>query len=197
MAVPDTKHSIVIKKTFPYRDGTRVWSNRYHFEGALPTDDTAWTTLSDAIVAAEKLIYKEEVVISEAVGYDSSTATSTNPHGDAVFVKTYSVAGAASWSVDGGKCPGDCAIFLRYNTPARSSRNHPVYLSNYFHGAHNGSSGGDQANPEQVTAVEDYADAWMAGFSDGTVDHQRCGPRGAVATARAVSGFVRHRDFPA
>lgn len=197
MAVPDTRHSIVILKQFGYRGATRTFSNRYHFEGALPPDDTHWGTLADAIVTAEKAIYASAVTIIQATGYDSSSATSTNPHGDAVYTKAYTTVGTFTPAMGDVVMPGDAAALLRYTTPARSSKNHPVYLFNYFHGAYRESGTTDSLSPTQSSAIDTYGAAWVTGFSDGTITHERCGPRGAVSTGHLVNPFVRHRDFPA
>lgn len=194
---PDTRHSLVIKKRFGYRGGTREFSNRYHFEGALPTDNAAWIAMADLVVAAEKLIYAGDVTIVEAIGYDSGSATSTNPHGDAVFTKTYTTAGTGTFDSSGPAAPGDCAAFVRYSTPARSTKNHPVYLSNYYHGVYSEAGGGDNLLTAQLGAMETYQNHWINGFlADGSL-RERCGPRGAVATGGMVSPVIRHRDFPA
>src|SRR6266567_5113042 len=190
MPTPDTKNSIVIKKSGGYRAGTKVWSNRYHFEGDLPGSPADWQTFADNIVAEEKLIYHNEITIVQAIGYDASTATSTNPHGDAVFAADYATTGTFSPGVNYVGAPGDCASLVRYSTPARSTKNHPVYLMNYYHGVFNESNGADNLSPTQKTALEEYADDWIAGFSDGTENHERCGPRGAVAISRRVDPYV-------
>lgn len=196
MATPDTRCSIVIVKNTPYRGSTRDFSNRYHFEGDVPPDDTHWQTFADAIVAAEKAIYDSTTVIVGAIGYDAASATSTNPHGDAVFSKTYTTAG--TWGGAGSAIwmPGDAAAFVKYTTPARSTKNHPVYLSNYYHGVWGSAGNPDQVSGTQRSAIITYTGDWITGFSDGSENHERCGPRGAVALTNLVDIYVRHRDFP-
>jgi hypothetical protein len=193
----DTKHSIVIIKQMTYRGSTRRFSNRYHFEGALPSDAAAWGAFADAIVASEKTVYDSTISIVEAIGNDAGSASSSNPHGDAVFTKTYSLAGTGDFSSDARRSPGDCVGLIRYSTPARTSRNHPVYLFNYYHGVFQLTGNADGISAVQKTAYENFAEDWIDGFiCDGSA-RERCGPRGAVATARRVDPSVRHRDFPA
>lgn len=186
----------MITKQFSYRGATRTFANRYHFEGALPSSPAHWETLADNVTAAEKAIYNSDVTIVQASGYDSGSATSTNPHGDAVFTKTYSLAGTGTWDATHPRAPGDCAALARWSTPARSSKNHPVYLFNYWHGVHMNSGGGDVLATDQKAAMDSYVDAWVSGFTDGTTARERCGPRGAVATDGAMKDNITHRDFP-
>ena len=184
--------SIEIIKTIGYEGGSRNFSNRYHFNGGTPADGTHWTTLATNVIAAEKLIFAADVTIIGAKGF---AAGSDVP----IFEETVSVVGTLAASGASG-APGDCAVLLRYSTAARSTKNHPVYLFNYFHGAIDYDSG--SGHPEgtlyipQKTAVETYADAWIAGFSDGTNTYNRAGPNGAAATSRLVDQWIRHRDFP-
>lgn len=186
---PSTVPSIKIVKSFAYRGGTQLWSNRYHFTAASPTTAGRWTALSDAIVLAEKACLTQRCTIVEAVGYDAGSDVPAH-------FKAYTTVGTFS---DGGASlvPGDSAALIRYATAGRSSKNHPIYLYNYVH------SVVAQAYPNQdtlmsthVTALGTYAAAWIAGFSDGTVTHARCGPQGDVALGYVVKTTITHRDFP-
>lgn len=182
--------SIKIEKSSEYKGSTRVWSNRYHFSGGTPAGSGAWTTLADAVVAAEALALYGNTTIVEAVGYDAGSDVP-------VFTKTYSTAGSVDAS-DGIVCPLPVAALIRYSTDVFTSKHHPVYLFNYVHQVlrTNASSNYETLATHQKTALETYATHWLSGFSDGTNEYLRAGPNGAVAQARTVNQFLTHRDFP-
>jgi hypothetical protein len=181
--------SLVVKKSFTYMGVTRVWGNRYHFAGGLPADDSHWHTLMDNVTAAEKAIYFSNVSIVSAFGY---AAGSDVP----VSSKTYALTGTGSFSAF-PQAPGDAVALARFATAARSSKNHPVYLYNFFHGVcTNGLTQGDLPCAAQKTAIGTYLSSWISGFSDGAVTYNRAGPNGAAATGQIVETYIGHRDFP-
>lgn len=181
--------SLKVVKTFTYRGVTRQFSNRYHFAGGVPADASHWHTLMDNVTASEKTMFPSAVQIVEAIGY---AAGSEVP----VATKTYALAGTC---VAGGiLAQGDTAALLRYSTAARSTKNHPVYLFNYFHAcnAQSGAGNSDKPDTTQAAAIATYAAAWISGFSDGAVTYNRAGPNGAAATGSVVETYLTHRDLP-
>lgn len=189
-----TTASLRVVKEFVYRGSVKQFSNRYHFTDNAPSDNTKWTTFSDAIVNAEKPIYMPYASggakIVEAVGYDAGSEVP-------VFTKTYSTDGTAAFAPY-YFTPGDVAALLRYSTSGRSAKNHPIYLFNYYHavGYAGTNATKDTLLAAQKTAMGTYAAAWITGFSDGTTTHHRAGPNGDVATGYLISDNLTHRDFP-
>jgi hypothetical protein len=85
---------------------------------------------------------------------------------------------------------------VRWSSAARSTKNHPIYGWNYFHGARTPPAGGDTLYAAQVTAFQNYMNNWISGFSDGTTSYVRCLPKSAVCTGYVVKPEVRHHDLP-
>ncbi len=172
----------------------RQFSNRYHFTNDAPTTAGRWLTFSDAVTAAEKLIYPAPVnggaTIIATYGY---AAGSEIP----VYTKTYALDGTLT-PASGVNAPGDCAAMIRFSTADRSTKNHPIYAFNYFHAAmvKNTAALADEVMANQKTALTTYAAAWVTGFSDGTVTHIRATPAGHVCTGSSVPSLITHRDLP-
>lgn len=183
--------SVKVLKSMSFKGGTRVWSNRYHFNGGTPVDTAHWNTLFDAVTAAEKLTLSTVTTIIETIGY---AAGSDVP----VASKTYSLAGTVSPVSGAAPAPGEVAALVRYSTTARTVKNHPIYLFNYIHRPWLLTSGSnsDKLDANQKTALTTYAGAWITGFSDGSITAVRASPQGAAATGAIVEEYVTHRDFP-
>ena len=183
-----TTPSLKVIKSMPFKGGTRQFSNRYHFNGGTPADTAHWTTFSDNVVAAEKTLYPADTSIVETIGY---AAGSDVP----IFSKTYTTAGTNGGS--GNIPPGEVAALVRYSTTARTPKNHPVYLFNYYHHLIGQATGAtaDKLTAAQVTLLNTYAALWIAGISDGTLTLHRAGPNGASATGSLTEEYFTHRDF--
>jgi hypothetical protein len=97
-----------------------------------------------------------------------------------------------------GQVPGDVAALIRYSTADRSSKNHPIYCFNYYHGVWCtlGVGNADTPYAAQRSAMSTYAAAWIAGFSDGTATHHRSRPNGNIVTGAFVETALTHRDLP-
>jgi hypothetical protein len=184
-----TTPSIKVVKSIPFKGGTRHYTNRYHFAGGTPADGAHWTTLSDAIVTAEKAALNGTSTIVETIGY---AAGSDVP----VFTKVYSTAGTLATGT-GSFAPSGVAALVRYATAGKTVKNHPIYLFNYYHQVLTSPGTGiDVLYAAQKSALNTYASSWISGFSDGTITATRTGPNGHPATGVVVEEYVTHRDFP-
>lgn len=181
--------SLKVVKSSSFRGQTRLWSNRYHFNGGTPSDSAHWTTFSDLVVTAEKAILPASCQIVETVGY---AAGSDVP----VFTKAYTTNGTNSAATFTQTL--QVAAVGRWATTARTPKNHPIYLFAFWHDVHaaDASTGRDTLIAAQKTAMDTYGAAWITGFSDGTNTYVRAGPNGATATGYITVSSLSHRDFP-
>lgn len=179
--------SLHVVKTFSYRDQAEEWSSGYHFDGGVPASQAAWHALADAITDAEAALYLTGVEIVRVTGY----AADGSP---AVFNGTYTKPGTGTFG-GGFAAPGYNTMNLRYLTDQRTSKGHPIYLRNYYHGCFFGSGESDTLLGAQHTALAHFGTLWVAGFSDGAVTHKRAGPNGAVAQTSTADTWLGHRTL--
>lgn len=184
----DARPSLKIVKTTPWRDqAAHRWSTRYHFNGGVPANGTQWEALRTAVVNVEKFLYMNSTHIVEAVGYEAGSDVP-------VFSWTGSVAGGNGVSEE--QALGEAVGLLRYGTTARTLKNHPIYLFNYFHGQRENDADHQKLSDECITRLNTFAADWISGFSDGTHTLTRCGPNGASATGYVVDPYLRIHTFP-
>lgn len=188
MATP-TQASLKLTKSFTYRGGTREFSNRYFLNSAVgPPDDGHWETFAAAVLDWEAAIFASDIAYVEAAGYRGGSDVP-------VWSEGLSSAGTSEYD-DSNPYPGDCAAMLRWGTDVRTSKNHPIYLFNWYHGVYGTPAGPvDELNVTQKGNVESLAAQLVAGLSDGTTSWKRAGPFGAVALSGSCSAEVLHRDF--
>lgn len=158
---------ITLVKKFSYRgDANEEFSNQYWLSGSIPSDDTAWTTLIDALCTAEKACYTSEVSIVRAYGYDSDADNAAS-----VVQKDYSlspIAGTLTVS-SAARVPGDVAGWIRWKTSRLNTKGKPIFLRKYMHGVWmSNTSGGDTLNATQKTAFETFGTKLMDGTFSGS-----------------------------
>lgn len=121
-----------------------------------------------------------------AAGSDVAVASGTSSGTGAL-----TLAGSETWP------PGDCAVFIRWSTTARTTKNHPIYLFSYYHGfKFIPSTDPDRLQSGQHGLMDTYGAAWVSGFSDGANTLVRAGPNGATGFSPSTQYEITHRDFP-
>lgn len=184
-----TYPSMQIEKHFTYRGAQETFVNRYHFHGGTPADIDAWTTLVHAVADAEKLIFSQHVTYSRAVCY----ANDEDPSLHAITLTQVGdfTPGTIVFA------PGDSAFRIRWWTPKRDSKAHPVYKQSYYHDvALSAATGGDAIWGGQITRAQTFGAAWVTGFTDGGSNtYTLCLPDGTLCSEPFVYGNAGRRKL--
>jgi hypothetical protein len=185
------KPAITIVQSFLYRGQPEEFSNKYHFLGPAPGDDTSWEALTSNLVDALRAFNTSAVTFHRAYGYND---------GDQPSVWSY------DWTVPGpppaGNIttpttpvpPGDAAAWLRFDTTKRNSKGKMVYCRKYFHGIHQQ----NEPNHDLVdTSQEQYMTAFGHKCIDGTISSvfRVCTPDGHPASNPVVGTFLTTRTL--
>lgn len=187
--VPPTQPGIRIRFTSPYKGGSKEWSNTWYLTGPAWASQTAFNTLADEYVANAKTWVSSNSEIIEAIGTNGGSFLP-------VFIKTYAQPGILTGFTN-GHMPLEAAVLVKGTTDARSTKNHPIYIFKYIHGAiHNDPNAAETPTTGQKSAIQGSANEFVAGVTDGTNLRKWAGPRGAVVQSALVETYVTHRDFP-
>lgn len=178
---------LVTQKSFTYRAVPEEYANVYHFSGTQPADQASWQSFADAVKDLERPILPASVTFTTWLGYNdgSEVADYTGSH-SGTLTGSLTTTGAIL-------CPGDCALWVRWATPDRSSQGKPIFLRKYFHPALTSSSGGDTAWATWRTAAATYGAAMIAGGLSGTA--KLCRPNGTIGTSALACSSVTTRTL--
>jgi hypothetical protein len=181
-------------KRFLYRGFSREFSNRFHIGINFPANLGAWTTLATNVMNAEAGIYHGEANGGATIVKWQGFA----PGSDVPVAEADVSVGGALTGSPWIPAPGDAAMVIKCNTPDKSVKNHPIYLFSFFHTPGiSVSASGDPLEVTQHTALQTYANAWLAGFSDGTRTYHRSRPNsGTLITSATAEPMITHRDLP-
>lgn len=189
--MPDTP-SLVIAKSFSYRGAPETWTNKYHFSGTTPANQAGWLTLLRAVWDVERSFLGNDVTLVGGTGYAAGNEAAVAMF-DVNNIGGTTATNKGLANVSSQAIPGDVAVWMRWATDKRNSKNKPIYLRKYFHGVPLNQSDGD-AVESAIRAVMITANAKLF---DGTLPggFKVCGPQGAVALAGGVAQFSTTRTL--
>ena len=188
--MPDTP-SVILVKSFVYRDLPEEWSNRYHFSGFTPNSDADWLATVNAFVNAEKPILNAATTIVRAYGYNAGSD-------HANYVHDYTVPGPppqGTLAIPVGEhaLAGDQACCVRFTTGQHNSRGKMIYCWKYLHGGIQNGADPDELLPSYITLVQTYANLLIGGTMASSLRY--CGPQGANLTTPLVHKYVTTRTL--
>lgn len=189
--MPDTD-SIVIAKSINYRGAPEIYTNKYHLEGTTPTTLAEARTLLRAIWSSERGALGANTKLTGGSFYVAGNEAARFMFDATNMGGTTAENSGGITSNTGEGTPGDAAVWVRWGTTERNSKNKPIYLRKYFHGFPTEADGDIPA-----AAVRAALAAHGAKMYDGTLPGgmKVCGPQGADAVSHAVAQFVTTRTL--
>jgi hypothetical protein len=185
------KPAIVVVQSFQYRDQPEEFSNKYHFAGPAPGDDTSWKALADSLINVLRPAFTSSISFVRAYGYNDGDHPSVWGHDYAIPGPPF--VGSAPAPTDGIPVPGDAAVMARWPTVKRNSRGKIVYARKYYHGIAGLGSDADKVSNIQKALLTTA----MGKLLDGTVSSvfHLCLPDGTPALAGDVSIWMTTRTL--
>jgi hypothetical protein len=143
--------SIILVKSFPYRDSTaEEFSNRYYFRSLPPGDNASWVILADDLARLEKAVFPPTVKYTHAYGYNDDAANAQAVFDHDFTQETNPPIGTYLSAEE--PCAGDQAAFIWYRTNRKNSRGKWIYLRKYFHGCTVDAANRDKIDAAHFTA---------------------------------------------
>lgn len=149
---------VVVTKEFAYRaNPNEQFSHDYTFGPQnIPSTDTQWEAMANAIRQAERPIYNSQVKWIKAICYAHN-----EPHTAHLFQTNWAGAGdlqtgtftPAATDVKGA---GDQASCVQWLSSARSVRGKPIYFRKFHHEPYIVAGGGDSLATDYVAALNTY-----------------------------------------
>jgi len=154
---------ITIVTLFPYRGSTtEEFSNTYFLTGTTPADAAAWHTLAVALATEQAKCLPGNCNTKRFYGYDSDADDRV-----AVWSEDLSPGGVAGSlaTTTQPRAPGDCAMWVRWQTSRLTSKGKKIYLRKYLHGVvlESPTSVGDTVYSAQKTALDNFGTKMMDG----------------------------------
>lgn len=189
MAAP-TRVGVKLVFSSPYRGGTKVWSQLWHFDGPTTWASSGqFQTLVDNLVAQIQGLLPSDTSITEAIAYNAGSSVP-------VYTYTHTWTGTSTATTGRRQALEACAL-VKFTTTQRSTKNHPIYLFKWFHAVFSSGTGTYEALDSGLkTNIQNNMTTILGGLSDGTNTRQYCGPFGAVAQSRIVEPDLHMREFP-
>jgi hypothetical protein len=186
--------SLVLVKSFLYRaDANEEWSNRYYLTGADPASPAEWTTLFDAFVAQEKLLYPATTKVVRGYGYTDDSPTSAAVWSRDLVAGSITVAGTATPS--GRSMPGDVVAVVRWKTSRLTSKGKPIYLRKFFHDPWGQGTTGDLLNTTMKSAYEAFANLLWSGAGIGSRHIRGPGQTSETIVGASCSPYLTTRTL--